>query len=210
MSVDAGEGQFKLSFRGQTTADIAYNATPAAVQAGLRALPKIGSSGVNVSGTPQAYEVTFAGGLAGTNVEPLKSSNGTTPLGGGGGVSASTTTEGGTNHPVSIEAHIEHLTIGSTYHFRIFATNAAEPNRALTASSFPRSPPKDHPAPTNSCAKKTTPSACPNAAPTRWSPLPTRKALPHRCETFRRRGSTVAYKSGSHEHRQFGARQRRL
>ncbi len=149
MNVDAGEGQFKLSFRGQTTADLAYNATPAAVQAALRALPKIGSSGVNVTGTPQAYVVTFAGALAGTNVEPLKSSNGTTPLGGGGGggVSVSTTTEGGNNHPVSIEAHLENLTIGATYHFRIFATNAAGTESTSDRIFIPTLSPKGPPCP---------------------------------------------------------------
>jgi hypothetical protein len=125
VNVDATEGQFKLSFRGQTTVDLSYNATPAEVQAALRALSKIGSTGVNVSGTAGAYKVTFAGGgVAGANVEPLKSSDGTTPLGGGGGVSVSTETEGGTNRAVSVETHLEALTVGSTYHFRIFATSA--------------------------------------------------------------------------------------
>jgi WD40-like Beta Propeller Repeat len=125
IAVEATEGQFKLSFRGQTTSDLPFNATPGEVQTALRALSHIGSTGVNVSGTAQAYKVTFAGGgLAGANVEPIKSANGTTPLGGGAGVSVSTETEGGTNHAVSVEAHLEALTVGSTYHFRIFATSA--------------------------------------------------------------------------------------
>jgi hypothetical protein len=125
ISVEASEGQFKLSFRGQTTGDLPFNATPAEVQTALRALSKIGSTGVNVSGTPQAYKVTFAGGgLAGANVEPMKGSNGTTPLGGGAGVGVSTETQGGTDHAVSVEAHLEALTVGSTYHFRIFVTGA--------------------------------------------------------------------------------------
>ncbi len=125
VNVEATEGQFKLSFRGQTTADLPYNATPAEVQTALRALSKIGSTGVNVSGTAGAYKVTFAsGGVAGANVEPLKGSDGTTPLGGGAGVSVSTETEGGKANPVSVEAHLEALTVGSTYHFRIFATSA--------------------------------------------------------------------------------------
>ncbi len=125
VNVDATEGEFRLSFRGQTTEDLAFNATPAAVQAALRALSKVGPNGVNVSGTPQAYTVTFAGSLAGANVEPLKFSDGAIPLAGGAGASGSTTVDGGIDHAVSIEAHLENLTIGATYHFRIFAANAA-------------------------------------------------------------------------------------
>ncbi len=125
VGIDATEGQFKLSFRGQTTGDLPFNATSAEVQIALRALSSIGVTGVNVTGTPGAYVITFVGKLAGANVEPIKTSDGTTPLGGGGGASVSTATEGGIDHPVAIEAHVENLTVGSRYHFRIFATNAA-------------------------------------------------------------------------------------
>jgi hypothetical protein len=125
LTVEATEGQFKLSFRGQTTSDLPFNATSAEVQTALRALSSIGSSGVDVTGTPGAYVITFAGKLAGANIEPLKASDGATPLGGGGGASVSTATEGGIDHPVAIEAHLENLTVGAHYHFRIFVTNAA-------------------------------------------------------------------------------------
>jgi hypothetical protein len=124
INVEATEGQFKLSFRGQTTADLPYDATPAEVQTALRALSQIGATGVNVTGIAQGYKVTFAGSLGGTNVAQIHGTDGTTPLGGGAGVSASTETEGGVAHAVSVEAHLEALTVGSTYHFRIFATSA--------------------------------------------------------------------------------------
>jgi hypothetical protein len=144
VSIDATEGQFKLSFRGQSTPDLSYNATPAAVQSALRALSSIGTSGVAVSGTPGSYKVTFGGKLAGANIEQLKAGNGTTPLGGGGGASVSTTAEGGKNGPVSVEAHLEGLTIGATYHFRIFATNAAgtasSPDRTFVPTLAPPPP----------------------------------------------------------------------
>jgi hypothetical protein len=144
VNVDATEGQFKLSFRGQSTSDLPYNATPAAVQAALRALSPIGPSGLAVSGSPGAYKVTFGGKLAGANIEQLKAVDGTTPLGGGGGASVSTTTVGGKDAPVTVEAHLEGLTVGATYHFRIFATNAAgtasSPDRSFVPTKAPPSP----------------------------------------------------------------------
>jgi hypothetical protein len=124
VNVDATEGQFKLSFRGQTTSDLDFDASPAEVQAALRALSSIGPAGVSVTGTPAAYVATFAGKLAGANVEPLKPADGTTPLCCGVGVSVSTATEGGIDHPVTVEAHLPGLNLGVRYHFRIFATNA--------------------------------------------------------------------------------------
>jgi hypothetical protein len=137
IGIDASEGQFKLSFRGQTTSDLPFNASTAEVQAALRALSQVGATGVNVTGPPGAYVVTFAGKLAGADVEPIKASDGTTPLGGGGGASVSTATEGGLNHPVTIEAHVENLTIDAHYHFRIFTTNAAGPSSSADREFVP-------------------------------------------------------------------------
>ena len=139
LNVDALQGQYRLSFRGQTTTDLGYDATSAEVQSALEALSSVGSGGVSVAdggvAIPEAFshEITFAGKLAGANVEPIKASDGTTPLCCGGGASVSTTTEGGTDHPVTVEAHLTGLSPGATYHFRIFATNAAG-----TASSVDR------------------------------------------------------------------------
>ncbi len=145
VSVDATEGQFKLSFRGQTTADIAYNASPATVATALKALSSIGASGVSVSGAPGTYDVKFAGPqLAGSNIEPLKGSDGTIPLGGGGGLAISAVTEGGRSGAVTVEARLEGLTAGATYHFRIFATNAAgtasTPDRIFIPTLDPKGP----------------------------------------------------------------------
>ncbi len=56
VNVTGNAGTFTLSFNGQTTTPLAYNATPAAVQAALQALPtfNINNSNFNVSvaGTP--------------------------------------------------------------------------------------------------------------------------------------------------------------
>ena len=125
VNIDAGEGEFRLSFRGQTTSDIPFNASPSEVQAALQALSSVGPTGVDVAGSLKAYEVRFAGKLAGANVEPINASDGAVPLCCGGGASVSTATEGGTDHSVVVEAHLTGLNPDAHYHFRIFATNAA-------------------------------------------------------------------------------------
>lgn len=69
-------GTFTLTFRGQTTAPIAYNASSATVQTALRALGTIGSTGVTCGGgpLPTGVTVTFGGDLATTDV-PLLTAN---------------------------------------------------------------------------------------------------------------------------------------
>lgn len=65
-------GTFTLTFAGQTTAAIAYNATAATVKARLEALSTIGSGNVNVSGSAGGpYTVDFVGSLADTNVPAM-------------------------------------------------------------------------------------------------------------------------------------------
>lgn len=91
-------GNFTLTFNGQTTANIAYNANAAAVVSALEGLSNIGSGEVTASGgalpgTPVV--ITFAGTLAGAN-QPLMTANaagltgGTSPA-----VTISETTPGG-------------------------------------------------------------------------------------------------------------------
>jgi hypothetical protein len=89
-------GTFTLTFAGQTTAGIAYNATAAAVQSALEALSTIGAGNVSVTGGPgpgTPYAVAFVGALAGTDVAQMTASGaaltGTTP-----GVAVTTTTQG--------------------------------------------------------------------------------------------------------------------
>jgi hypothetical protein len=90
-------GTFTLTFNGETTAPIAYNATAAQVQSALRALDSIGQNGVTATGGPlpgSAVTVTFDGGvLDGVNVAQMTSSGsftgGSTP-----GVAVATTTAG--------------------------------------------------------------------------------------------------------------------
>lgn len=93
-------GTFTLTLAGETTAGIAYNATAAAVQAALEALPSLAAGDVTVTGGPgpaTPYVVTFGGNLAGSNVAQMTTSGagltgGTTPA----SAVATTTAGGGT------------------------------------------------------------------------------------------------------------------
>lgn len=66
-------GTFKLAFRGQTTAAIAYNASAATVQAALRLLSRLGvgvvCAGGALPGTP--VTITFTGPKLGKQDQPL-------------------------------------------------------------------------------------------------------------------------------------------
>lgn len=82
-------GTFRLSYGGQVTNTIAYNAPASAVQTALRALSRIGSTGVSVTGSNGGpYTVTFGGPLAAYDVLPLQV--------------ATNSLTGGTNPSVSI------------------------------------------------------------------------------------------------------------
>lgn len=64
-------GTFTLTFAGQTTAALAYNATAADVEAALEALSTIGAGNVVAAGGPlpgSSVNVTFRGDLAATDV----------------------------------------------------------------------------------------------------------------------------------------------
>lgn len=89
-------GTFTLTFKGQTTAAIAYNATAAAVQSALEALSTIGAGNVTAAGGPlpgTAVTVTFVGNLGNSNVTQMTAAGsltgGTSPA-----VAVTTTTEG--------------------------------------------------------------------------------------------------------------------
>ncbi|MFB7867349.1 hypothetical protein [Streptomyces sp. NPDC056069] len=89
-------GTFTLTFNGQTTGAIAYNATAAAVQTALVALSNINPGDVTVTGNAGGpYSVSFGGQYLGDNVAQMTATasltGGTTP-----GVTVATTTAGGT------------------------------------------------------------------------------------------------------------------
>jgi hypothetical protein len=79
VTISASGGTFTLTYSGQTTSALAWNATGAQVNAALEALTTIGGAGgnVEVSGGPgddtgtRPYLVTFGGALAGTDLDPM-------------------------------------------------------------------------------------------------------------------------------------------
>lgn len=87
-------GTFTITFSGQTTGAIAYNASAATVLAALIALSNIGTGNVTVTGSAGgAWTVTFVGDLADTNVAAMTTTSsltgGTSPA-----VSVATNTAG--------------------------------------------------------------------------------------------------------------------
>jgi hypothetical protein len=89
----AAGGQFRLSFEGEETSDLPFDASATEVADALDSLPAIGGTGgtvgisertgVPASGTPFVYVVAFRGSLAGIDVPQLVAGDGTEPLGGG-------------------------------------------------------------------------------------------------------------------------------
>jgi len=86
LTVTADGGQFDLSFGGQTTADLPFNASSGEVQAALAGLSSIGSGNIAVRGGPGSedgstpYRLIFRGALGYKDVEQVSVGNGATPL----------------------------------------------------------------------------------------------------------------------------------
>lgn len=91
-------GTFTLTYAGQTTSAIAYNASAATVQSALWALSTIGAGQVSVSGSAGGpYTVTFQGTLASTDVAAMTASGASLTGGSSPSVSVATTTPGAQN-----------------------------------------------------------------------------------------------------------------
>lgn len=70
----ATSGTFTITYAGQTTTALAYNANAAAVQAAFVALSSVGAGNATVAGGPLStapFTITFAGTLGGTNLAPI-------------------------------------------------------------------------------------------------------------------------------------------
>lgn len=95
ITIDATGGTYTLTYAGQTTAAIDWDATAAEVKAALEALSNIGAGDVTVTGDAGGpYTVTFGGSLGDTNVAEMTATDSLT--GGAGTVTIATTTGGGT------------------------------------------------------------------------------------------------------------------
>lgn len=74
-------GWFQLTYAGQTTGLLAYNATALQVQSALQNLSNIGYGGVAVSLSGNVYTIVFTGPLAGHVVSQISASSFLTPSG---------------------------------------------------------------------------------------------------------------------------------
>jgi hypothetical protein len=89
-------GTFTLTFNGQTTAALAYNAAAAAVQSAVQALATIGAGNALVAGGAGGpWQVRFAGALAGTAQPALTGSGAGLTGGSAPAVAVAVTSPGG-------------------------------------------------------------------------------------------------------------------
>ncbi|MFL5844278.1 MAG: hypothetical protein ACJ762_06250 [Solirubrobacteraceae bacterium] len=83
LTVSATAGSYRLTFQGQTTSDLAFDATAATIAAALQGLTSVGSGNVSVTGTGP-YTITFAGALTNSPQPLIVTADGSTPLSGAG------------------------------------------------------------------------------------------------------------------------------
>lgn len=91
-------GTFTLTFAGQTTSSIAYNAGASTVSTALQALSSIGSGNVSVTGSAGLWTVTFQGSMAKQNVDQLTATSSLTGSASANVTIATTTASAGPNH----------------------------------------------------------------------------------------------------------------
>lgn len=106
---------FVLSYNGQPTASLAYDAPVFAVEAALEALPNVGAGNVTVTGTPgQLYNVIFTGALGGQDVASLTTAS--------AGVSISVYRQGAINAGVELLACNDALPIDELIYDIVFSS----------------------------------------------------------------------------------------
>jgi hypothetical protein len=113
-------GTFTLTFSGQTTAGINWNANAAAVESALEALSNIGVGEVDVTGGPgptTPYLVEFRGTLGRTNVAQMTGDATGLTGGAGNAVTVTTTTAGGPPTDIAAQPIFP-------LHFRLYADDS--------------------------------------------------------------------------------------
>ncbi len=155
LTVGGEGGTFRLTFQGQTTSPVAFDASAAALQAELEALSSIPAGGLTVGASPGAsapYTIAFEGPLGNANVPQLLT--GGSKLTGSEATPASITAttitegrsegfEGATEAPCEtanpgetpgtvtapgnskVSAHLANLANNTTYHLRLVVSNAS-------------------------------------------------------------------------------------
>jgi hypothetical protein len=204
--VEATSGQFRLSFDGQTTNDIPFNAEASTVQAELESLSSIGASGVSgvtrtleESTSPvRLYDVAFSGPLAERDLPQLQAENGTEPLvgnSGGGTVGVSTVTNGGTNTPITVEARLAGLTPDATYHALLVITYDAGTKADGGDHEFipTLNPPQN--CPNEQLRKENSSLALPECRAYEMVSPPNKSGSPANLFDYTEDGSSVAYSS---------------
>ncbi len=93
LSSGVSGGTFTLTFDGQTTAAIAWNASAAALESALEALSNLAPSDVSVVKSGSVWTVTFSGAYAGINV-PEMTGDGSSLTSSGGSLTISTPQNG--------------------------------------------------------------------------------------------------------------------
>jgi hypothetical protein len=127
VSVVATGGGFTLAFKGETSAEIPFNAAAAEVQAALEGIPSLGVGQVAVSGEPGGpWAVEFTGSRAGEDVPEL-SADSENLTGAEPSASVATTTPGiSLFDDRAVSAALTNLTPSTLYHFRVVATNGTQ------------------------------------------------------------------------------------
>jgi hypothetical protein len=167
--IRAGGGTFTLGFEAQTTAPLAFDATPALVQTALEGLSTVGTGNVTVTGGPgneagsSPYKVKFGGTLGGKNVEPLAVDGSALTSGGFPEAFSQTSVEGKpegfANAPrqdcegnplksggqQEVKATLTGLAFNTTYHFRLTGSNLGGSDSKTAASTFTTLPPPGSP-----------------------------------------------------------------
>ncbi len=139
-------GTFTLTWSGQITAAIAYNADAAAVQAALEALSNINVGDVKVYGNNPNFTVVFGGSLGKQNVAAMTASGASLTGGTSPGVTIATTVggvAGATSIPVTaLTGAIPNGTVldfGGTGRYAKLTAAAASGATSLTVEALPES-----------------------------------------------------------------------
>ncbi len=143
LTLTATEGTFTLSFEGEASAAVPFNAEASELRTALEAIPAIGAGDVTVTGPAGGpYAIEFVGALAEADAAELSPDpSGLGNSGEPGSASIATSRSGGRFLDRPVSAPISGLQPATTYHFRTVATNAAHETTTGPDQTFTTLPP---------------------------------------------------------------------